>query len=240
MSNYTQSTNFATKDNLSSGDPLKIVKGTEINTEFANIAIAVATKADLASPTFTGTPSLPTGTTGVTQSASDDSTKLATTAFVQDVADAIKSALFPVGAIYTAIVSTNPGTLLGFGTWTAFGAGRVMVGFDSGNALFDTAEETGGNADAITVSHTHTGTTASNGSHQHECGTGVENIGAAFGRGSNSTSYRISLVATTDNTPYTSTAGSHTHTITTDSTGSSGTNANYQPYITVYMWKRTA
>lgn len=241
MSNYTQSTNFATKDNLSSGDPLKIVKGTEINTEFANIAIAVATKADLISPTFTGTPALPTGTTGVTQSASDDSTKLATTAFVQDVADAIKSALFPVGSIYTnATNSTNPGTLLGFGTWTAFGAGRVPVGFNASNALFDTAEETGGSADAITVSHTHTGTTASNGSHQHECGTGVENIGAAFGRGSNSTSYRISLVATTDNTPYTSTAGSHTHTITTDSTGSSGTNANYQPYITVYMWKRTA
>ena len=83
MSNYVQSTNFATKDNLSSGDPLKIVKGTEINTEFANIAIAVATKADLASPTFTGTPALPTGTTAVTQSSSDNSTALATTAFVQ-------------------------------------------------------------------------------------------------------------------------------------------------------------
>ena len=54
MSNYTQSTNFATKDALTSGDPLKIVKGTEINTEFVNIAVAVATKADLASPTFTG------------------------------------------------------------------------------------------------------------------------------------------------------------------------------------------
>jgi len=46
MSNYVQSTNFATKDALSSGNPLKIVKGTEINTEFANIAIAVATKGD--------------------------------------------------------------------------------------------------------------------------------------------------------------------------------------------------
>ena len=44
MSNYVQSTNFATKDSLSPGDPLKIVKGTEINTEFVNIAIAVATK----------------------------------------------------------------------------------------------------------------------------------------------------------------------------------------------------
>jgi hypothetical protein len=54
MSNYTKSTNFATKDALSSGDPLKIVKGTEIDTEFNNIATAVATKADLSSPTFTG------------------------------------------------------------------------------------------------------------------------------------------------------------------------------------------
>lgn len=53
MSNYVQSTNFATKDALSSGDPLKIVKGTEINTEFNNIAVAVATKADiLSSPQF--------------------------------------------------------------------------------------------------------------------------------------------------------------------------------------------
>jgi hypothetical protein len=55
MSNYVQSTNFATKDALTSGDPLKIVKGTEINTEFVNIAVAIATKADSASPTFTGT-----------------------------------------------------------------------------------------------------------------------------------------------------------------------------------------
>lgn len=76
MSNYVQSTNFATKDNLSSGDPLKIVKGTEINTEFANIAIAVATKADLASPTFTGTPAAPTAASGT------NTTQIATTAFV--------------------------------------------------------------------------------------------------------------------------------------------------------------
>jgi len=67
MSNYTQTTNFATKDALASGNPLKIVKGTEINTEFANIATAVATKADLASPTFTGTVTIPTlAVTGIT------------------------------------------------------------------------------------------------------------------------------------------------------------------------------
>ena len=61
MSEYTKSTNFASKDTLPAGDPLKIVKGTEINTEFDNIATAVATKADLNSPTLItpalGTPS---------------------------------------------------------------------------------------------------------------------------------------------------------------------------------------
>jgi len=60
MSNYTKATNFATKDTLTSGDPLKIVKGTEINTEFDNISTAIATKSDTASPTFTGTVTIPT------------------------------------------------------------------------------------------------------------------------------------------------------------------------------------
>lgn len=233
MSNYTKSTDFAAKDALASGNAAKIVKGTEIDTEFNNIATAVATKADLASPTFTGTPALPTGTTAVTQSTSDDSTKLATTAFVQDIADAIKSALYPVGSIYTnATNSTNPGTLLGFGTWTAFGAGRVMVGFDSGNALFDTAEETGGSADAITVSHTHTGTTGSAGAHQHT------QTGSTLGPGAGSFAFTSGSGASA--TQLTQLAGAHAHTFTTDSTGSSATNANYQPYITVYLWKRTA
>jgi hypothetical protein len=60
LTEYTKSTNFASKDSLPSGDALKIVKGTEINTEFDNIATAVATKADRASPTFTGTVTIPT------------------------------------------------------------------------------------------------------------------------------------------------------------------------------------
>jgi len=165
MSDYTKSTNFATKDNLSSGNSLKIVKGTEIDTEFNNIATAVATKADLTSPTFTGTPTLPTGTIAVTQSSGSNTTTIATTAFVQ----AAIALLYPVGSVYTnASVSTNPGTLLGFGTWTAFGAGRVMVGFDSSNALFDTAEETGGSANAIVVTHNHTATSSvSDSGHSH-------------------------------------------------------------------------
>jgi hypothetical protein len=61
MTNYTKSTNFATKDTLTSGDPLKIVKGTEINTEFDNIATAVNSKGDSTSGTFT-TPTINTAT----------------------------------------------------------------------------------------------------------------------------------------------------------------------------------
>ena len=230
MTNYVKSTNFATKDNLASGDPLKIVKGTEINTEFDNIATAVATKADVASPTFTGTPTLPTGTIATTQSFGNSSTAIATTAFVQ----AAMAALFPVGAIYTAVVSTNPATLIGFGTWTAFGAGRVMVGFDSGNALFDTAEETGGSADAITVSHTHTATTTSTDSgHTHGISPGAWTDGGGKVEG-NSFSFGGKVTATQSSTANISSS------TTVASAGSSGTNANYQPYITVYMWKRTA
>jgi hypothetical protein len=229
MSNYVQSTNFATKDNLSPGDPLKIVKGTEINTEYANIATAVATKADLASPTFTGTPTLPTGTIAVTQSPGNSGTALSTTAFVQ----AAIALLYPVGSIYiNATSSTNPGTLLGFGTWTAFGAGRVPVGFDSGNVLFDTAEETGGAADAALVTHTHTATsTVTDPGHFHSIaisGTlqGAISGGAVVNTGSTNTNSAVTgiTVATTTAAP----AGAV-----------SATNANYQPYITVYMWKRT-
>jgi hypothetical protein len=224
MTNYTKATNFATKDALSSGNPLKIVKGTEIDTEFNNIATAVATKADLASPTFTGTPTLPTGTIAVTQSNGSNTTTIATTAFVQ----AALATLYPVGSIYTnASVSTNPATLLGFGTWTAFGAGKVMVGFDSSNALFDTAGEEGGSADAIVVSHTHTATVTDPG-HSHTLDYSSGSLGGTgFG----------TLIQTSQISVNSNTTGI---TVSNASTGSSGTNANYQPYITVYMWKRTA
>lgn len=223
MSNYTQSTNFATKDALTSGDPLKIVKGTEINTEFVNISVAIATKADLASPTFTGTPTLPTGTIATTQTFGNSSTAIATTAFVQ----AALAALHPVGSIYiNATVATNPGTLLGFGTWTAFGAGRVMVGFNSGNVLFDTAEETGGSADSTLPTHTHTAT-VTDGGHAHSGGVSIYNNSADSAGGSAAGATASTGTAVTGIS------------VTNASAGTSGTNTNYQPYITVYMWKRT-
>ena len=54
MSNYTPTTDFASKDALPSGDPAKIIRGTDFSAEFNNIATAVASKANTDSPTFTG------------------------------------------------------------------------------------------------------------------------------------------------------------------------------------------
>lgn len=234
MSNYTKSTNFATKDALPSGDPLKIVKGAEIDTEFNNIATAVATKADLVSPTFTGTPAAPTASAG------DNSTQLATTAFVT----AGLQALFPVGSIYiNAGVTTNPATLLGFGTWTAFGAGRVMVGLTGADPLFDALEETGGSKDATLVSHSHTGTTGGqSATHNHNftigrsfSATKPDNTGVGFGPYGFTNSNGQEDTLSTGNA-----SADHSHNFTTSTQGSSATNANLQPYITVAMWKRTA
>ena len=229
MSNYTKATNFATKDTLPTGDSGKIVKGTEIDSEFNAIASAISSKADTASPTFTGTPAAPTASSGT------NTTQLATTAFVTAALQAVYQAVYPVGSIYiNATSSSNPATLLGFGTWTAFGAGRVMVGLDAGNAAFDTVEETGGSADAIVVSHTHTATsTVTDAGHNHFIGNTGSGIGNAGG-GNASVIGAAQTVATT-----TATTGITVAT-TNASTGSSGTNANLQPYITVRMWKRTA
>ena len=144
--------------------------------------------------------------------------------------------IYPVGSIYTnAAVATNPATLLGFGTWTAFGTGRVMIGIDSGNALFDTVEETGGNAD-ISISSTtdsHALTIDEMPSHNHPGAPGALNYLSSggnpnftWGGGGLGGKYGIDLQGG---------GQGHTHGITFD-----GTNSNYQPFITVYMWKRTA
>ena len=179
---------------------------------------------NIQSPTFTGTPITPTAASGT------NTTQVASTAFVQ----AAVRALYPVGSIYiNATNATNPGTLLGFGTWTAFGAGRVPVGFNASNTLFDTAEETGGSADAVVVSHTHTATTTiTDPGHLHKSYSLVS-ANANDGGGNGVTYGPLTINTTTATTGITAAT-------TVASSGSSGTNANYQPYITVYMWKRTA
>jgi hypothetical protein len=176
--------------------------------------------------------SITSATTAVTQSPGTSNTTVATTAF----ANAAFQGAYPVGSIYmNASVATNPATLFGFGTWVAFGAGRVLVGFDAGNALFDTAEETGGSADAIVVSHTHTdsghyhSTDGTDGSNIHVVRLGIDGPIDATSR-----------YASPDDAGYPNNTRTGTSTANISTTGSSGTNANYQPYITVYMWKRTA
>lgn len=107
MSNYTKATNFATKDTLSTGNPSKIVKGTEIDTEFNAISSAIASKADTASPTFTGTPAAPTATTG------SNTTQLANTAYVKQEIDAIPTTgrvIQTVASVFTGSYSVNSST----------------------------------------------------------------------------------------------------------------------------------
>jgi hypothetical protein len=180
----------------------------------------------------------------------------ALTVAINNAVAATKNSLYPVGSIYTnAVDNTNPSELLGFGTWVAFGAGRVPVGFNGIDPLFDTAEGTGGSKDAIVVSHTHTATTNSTGGHNHKMfadevvphfSNTIQNnptwAVARQGTSNNDPSYQMAHTATGSAVAtmgITSTEGAHSHTVTVNGTGNSGTNANLQPYITVYMWKRT-
>ena len=219
MSNYSKTTDFAAKDALLTGDPNKIVKGTEINDEFDAIQTAVNSKANANNTALTGTPTAPTAAFGT------DTSQIATTAFVQDAL----AAMYPVGSVYiNANTLTNPSTLLGFGTWTAFGAGRVMVGIDAGDTSFDTAGETGGSKDAVVVSHTHTTSVTDPGHIHTTLGYGYGNSGT-YGNGGG--------VAQTTNSTASATTGVS---VSVDAAGTSGTNANLQPYVVVYMWKRTA
>jgi len=222
VADYSKATNFTAKDTLPTGNAGKIVKGAEIDTELTAVSNAIASKANINSPGLTGTPTAPTASAGT------NTTQLATTAFVT----AALGAIYPVGSIYVnAAVSTNPNTLLGFGTWEAFGAGRVMVGFNSSDALFDTLEETGGSKDAVVVSHTHTATSeVTDPGHTH-----ATNQYGSIGSGISGSTY----IAGSGSPPPTATTGITVAT-TNASTGVSGTNANLQPYITVRMWKRTA
>jgi hypothetical protein len=199
--------------------------------EIAIVNSTIYLNGDVQSPTFTGIPDTPTAAAGT------NTTQVASTAFVQTAV----RALYPVGSIYiNATNATNPGTLLGFGTWVAFGAGRVPVGFDAGNPLFDAAEETGGSADAITVSHTHTAT-VTDPAHRHQTGNNAETgVNDLYGNdGEQTGSFRIANTGGDGYNAWTNTATTGV-TVAISTTGSSGTNANYQPYITVYMWKRTA
>jgi hypothetical protein len=181
---------------------------------------------------------------------------------------------FPVGAVFISVVSTNPSTLLGYGTWASFGAGRVLVGFDSGDSDFDAAEKTGGaktkaisahsgTAVADHASHTHTYTDVVNHTHAITItDPGHTHTAAVFATDANGSNFDRSAgggaqgTATTDSSTTGITASSAdpaggvatgttagpsatlTHSVTQPS---AHTDLNVvQPYIAVYMWKRTA
>jgi len=227
---FSDGTNFRTTDAGSFSGILPVVNGgtgVATSTGTGNTVLSI-------SPTFTGKPTMPTGTIATTQTFGNSSTALATTAFVQ----AALQALHPVGSIYTSTSATNPGTSFGFGTWVAFGAGRVLIGDGGGYA----AGSTGGSANSVLIGHAHTASFSGNalGGHQHTTplppywsvgGSGGVNFtsGAAYqGSGYNGVSDSVS-------------AGTPSGAVTVNTAGSgSGTNENLQPYIVVYMWNRTA
>lgn len=260
-SSYTATVSNSTVKNgivLSGGTTVAIPAGKTISVWSDGTNVAQQTNQlispSMSSPTMTGTPVAPTASYGT------NTTQLATTAFVQ----AALQALYPIGSIYSSTVSTNPNTLFGFGTWVAYAAGRVMVGNGGGF----TAGATGGSADAITVAHTHTassGNQSADHTHSFSATTSSTSLTGTFPTAANTTgnysgvfsaassysgnggepqtNYVVSM-----NAPHTHTvsgttgtqSASHNHAITVDSAGASGTNANLQPYVVVYMWNRTA
>lgn len=135
-------------------------------------------------------------------------------------ARALLLAAHPVGSIYMSADSTNPATLFG-GTWVNWGAGRVPVGVDSGDADFNAADKTGG-------AKTHTLTVGQMPTHTHNkydgANTATMNTSFATGAGFG--------LCYGDNA-----GGTQPFTM---STGGGNPHNNLQPYITCYMWRRTA
>jgi len=218
MADYNVQVSWSGKDSLSDSDAGKVISGDDFHTEFTAVKTAMDSKADVASETLTGTPLAPTAASGT------NTTQIATTAFVRAE---IASRVYPVGSIFTTITayadSAAVVTAIGGTTWVAFGAGKVLVGLDSGDTDFDTVSETGGAKTSTTGSHTLT--TAEIPAHTHDT-----NINAGN---------------SSDGDPNIASGGGDTGNITTSSTGGGGGHTHgstptVQPYIVVYFWKRTA
>lgn len=131
----------------------------------------------------------------------------------QEIISDLISKAYPIGSIYINVNGIVPNISLGFGVWSAFGSGKVLVGIDTTDADFDTAEKTGGEK-------THTLTTTEMPSHSHTVNVGNTGIGA------------LSLTVSGQNSNFQAGA--------VGSTGGDVAHNNVQPYIVVYMWKRTA
>ena len=218
MSNYTKATNFLAKDSLADADPLKIIKGSDFDTEFNALQVAVNTKANTISPTFTGTPLAPTAT------AATNTTQLATTEFVTTAI----SASFPSGGIiiWSGSAATIPtGWLLCNGSSsTPDLRDRFVVGAGTTYAVNDT----GGSANAVVVSHTHTATVTDPGHAHTVASDNNNNNGYSRQRGGDGGQQ----LNTNTGTAVTSI------TVANSTEGVSGTNANLPPYFALcYIMK---
>ena len=145
----------------------------------------------------------------------------------------IAQSAYPVGSIYMNINATDPNTLLGFGTWARFGEGKMLVSQNASDSDFDTSEETGG-------AKTHTLSESNLAEHSHF----TLNSGNGF---PNQVSSNGALTKTTNsnggagNNDYVSFGVSAQANQSPSSNTGSGTAVNHMnPYIVVYMWKRTA
>jgi len=224
---FSDGTNFRTTDAGSFSGILPVVNGgTGVATSTGTGNTVLSTSPTLVTPIL-GTPTSGTlnNCTSNTETFGNNTTQLATTAFVQ----AALAALHPVGSIYINTTNTaNPSTYFGFGTWVAYGAGRVLIGDGPGYS----AGITGGSADAVVVSHTHTASSSDSG-HTH-----VERYnGGSSGLGNGISNSTVSVDPTLSSV--TTATGNAVITTTITAQGVSGTNANLQPYVVVYMWQRT-
>lgn len=155
---------------------------------------------------------------------------------------------FPVGAVFIAVVSTDPATLLGYGTWSAIGAGKMLVGLDSGDTDFDTAEETGGaKTKTIAQANLPNISTGAGTAHTHVQDAHAHQTLRERSATTGGATTQIARTADTSSTVDTNvfiegtTAVNQNESAHTHSLGGSGTALNVvNPYFTVYIWKRVS
>ena len=211
------------------------------------VSVDLSTLAPKASPGLIGTPTAPTAAVDT------NNTQIATCGFVRNaiakyapMLDTMKK-IYPVGSIYMSTVSTNPATLFGFGTWEAMPAGRVLLA--QGKSDWGTTYEAGSSGGEAT----HQLTVGELPSHGHSASTNTANLtGNANSIGINYDEVSVSGIISKNrgndyggtNNDHNKTGflinASHSHTVTINNTGSNQAHNNLQPYIAVYIWKRTA
>lgn len=157
---------------------------------------------------------------------------LQSTAFtsIASIQSTILNAAYPIGSIYISINNTNPSTYFG-GTWVAWGSGRVPVGVNTSDSNFNTVEKTGGSSN-VTLSVSQMPT------HSHEF---IEGVTWHWGTSSGNiymdgVTVRAGQSPSTGNPPF----SMQNTWVRTQNSGEGGSHTNLQPYITCYMWKRTA